>query len=356
MDSCRHKQQDRELILKILIVKLSSIGDVVHTLPALKALKDGFKGAAIDWIVEEDASGLLKGNNLINDIIVVKKRGFMREPFKTLSIIKKLKKNNYDMVIDFQGLFKSAFWVLNSGAKRKIGFDNGREFSHLPLNEKLPAYNKNIHAVDRYLTLVDYVLDSKNEVHWPVVNFTQDERTNIEGLLEEGGITGDEPFYVVNTQARWETKLWGSDKFVNVIKEIYFKHGIRGVLVGAKNDLDVVNAIADNVGAGAVNLCGKTTLRELACLMGQSKFVITVDSGPMHIAVAVGAKVISIFGPTSEKRTGPYGNLEDVVRLDIECAPCFKRHCSHLSCMKDLEEGLVIDKAEKEVTKSVEGL
>lgn len=342
--------------MKILIVKLSSIGDVVHTLPALKALKDGFKEATVDWIVEEAASGMIRGNDLIDDLIVVKKRGFLKEPFKTLAVIRKLKSKNYDMVIDFQGLFKSAFWVLNSGAKRKIGFDKGREFSHLTLTEKLPAYNKNIHAVDRYLTLVDYVLETKNEVHWPKVNFTEDELTNVERLLKEGGIGSDEEFYVVNTQARWETKEWGSGKFVNVIKEIYFKHGMKAVLVGAKDDLEVVSDIANNVGAAAINLCGKTTLRELACLMSKSKFVLTVDSGPMHIAVAVGAKVISIFGPTSEKRTGPYGNLEDVVRLDIECAPCFKRHCSHLKCMNDLDEGLVIDKAEKEVTKTAEGV
>ncbi|MFQ5586701.1 MAG: glycosyltransferase family 9 protein [Thermodesulfobacteriota bacterium] len=142
--------------MKILIVKLSSLGDVVHTLPALSALRGAYPDAEIDWLVEEESKAILEGNPLLNNIVTVRKRGLFREPGKTWRVVRRIRERRYDMVIDFQGLLKSGVWVYLSSGRRRIGFGRGREFSHLFLNEKLPPYDPDRHAVDRYLDLARY--------------------------------------------------------------------------------------------------------------------------------------------------------------------------------------------------------
>src|SRR5574340_681190 len=131
--------------VKVLIVKLSSIGDVVHTLPALYSIRQGFekKGirAEIDWLVEEAASSVLAGNPLIDNVIVVKNRGWLRDMIRNLKTAKAIHSRHYDIVLDFQGLLKSAVWVAASRGKRRIGFSNAREMSHIFLNEKAAPYD-----------------------------------------------------------------------------------------------------------------------------------------------------------------------------------------------------------------------
>ncbi|MBI5810019.1 MAG: glycosyltransferase family 9 protein, partial [Deltaproteobacteria bacterium] len=143
--------------MRVLIIKLSSIGDVVHTLPALYALRKGLEKtgarAEIDWLVEEPASAILLGHPLIDNVIVVKDRGWTRDIKGNMKAARFLAGRGYDMALDFQGLLKSSVWVHLSRGGRKIGFSNSRELSPAFLNEKLPPYDPDRHAVDRYLDL-----------------------------------------------------------------------------------------------------------------------------------------------------------------------------------------------------------
>ncbi|MBI5885261.1 MAG: glycosyltransferase family 9 protein [Deltaproteobacteria bacterium] len=144
--------------MKVLIIKLSSIGDVAQTMPALSALRHGLgPRAQIDWLVEEPASGLLKRSPLLNNLVIVQPRGWTRNTKANIKTAKWLQSQRYDAVIDFQGLLKSGAWVAASQAKRKIGFRNAREMSHIFLNEKLPPYDQNQHAIERYLRLAQHV-------------------------------------------------------------------------------------------------------------------------------------------------------------------------------------------------------
>lgn len=325
--------------MKILIIKLSSIGDVVHTLPALGVLRRAYPEAKIDWLVEEAASTLLKDHPMVDELIVVRRRSWLKDFSGNMRVARRLKKNHYDMVIDFQGLFKSAVWVYLSKGKRRIGFAGGREMSSLPLNDKLPPYDKEMHAVDRYLLLARYAAGVDAEAEgveedFPVHIAKEDEET-VGRLLAESGIAEGDAFFVVSTHARWVTKLWSEANFAELIGKISRRYNIRPVIIGSKDEVEKVRCIAEDAGGDVVDLAGRTNLRELMALLKRADFLITLDSGPMHMSCAVATPVFAIFGPTAPWRTGPYGKDNVVVRREeLECSPCFSRECRDIKCME----------------------
>jgi len=329
--------------MKILIIKLSSIGDVVHTLPSLYALRQGYPDARIDWLVEEGPSGIIKDHPLLNRVIVVKRRGWLYSPRGCWEVARGLRNNKYDIVLDFQGLFKSGIWVFLSGGKRRIGFDRTRDFSYLFLNERLPPYDPDRHAVDRYLDMVRYLGLRVDGIGFPAL-FDERERDKVLGLLRENGILEGEDFIVVSPLARWKTKQWGMEGFASFCKEVSVRFGCKVVLVGGAmgEAKPIMLATEDGLEGpsynkwAVVNLAGRTTLKELACLLSLSRLMVTVDSGPMHIAAAVGTPVVALFGPTAPWRTGPYGEGHKVIRKGLPCSPCFLRRCSDLRCMKEI--------------------
>jgi len=329
--------------MKILIVKLSSLGDVVHTLPALASLRGGYPDAEIDWLVEEESKSILQGNPLISHVVAIRKRGFRRAPGTTRSIVRWIRTRRYDMVLDFQGLMKSGIWLAISRGGRRIGFDRGRELSHLFLNEKLPPYNRDRHAVDRYLDLARYAGGAGGAVKFPIFfNYREQERAF--ELLADGGIGRDDGFVVIAPKARWETKLWGAERFGETARKIVEESGLKVVVAGGPNDRGYGEEIASS-GEGIVNLAGMTTIKELAFLMKWSHLVVSVDSGPLHIAAAVGVPLVAIFGPTAPWRTGPYGENKIILTGGTECAPCFSRRCrtEDLACMSAVTVEMVMD-------------
>lgn len=321
--------------MKILIVKLSSIGDVVHTLPSLFALRKSFEAhdtrPRIDWLVEECASGVLKDNPMIDNLLVVKRRGWLKDLSGNIKALKRIRSVGYDIVIDFQGLLKSGIWVSLSAGKRKIGFANAREGSSVFLNEKLPPYNPEMHAVDRYLALAGHAAGGafKGSAVFPL-GISYKERSQ---ALQKLGIGGAKGFFLVISRARWATKLWDDGKFAVLAKTVYKECGLVPVLVGGAADRTALDGINAATGGMAINLAGRLGLKELAAIAGLARFTVSVDSGPMHIAAAAGSRVVAIFGPTAPRRTGPYGAGHVVVRKEMECSPCFKKSCSHVSCM-----------------------
>ena len=294
--------------------------------------------------MEEAASGILQGHPMIDDLIVVK-RGWTKNIKENLSAAGRLKSRRYDMVLDFQGLLKSGVWMRLLNGVRKIGFSNAREFSHIFLNEKIPPYDPEKHAVERYLDLTRYALgskDGKEEVAFPL-NLAAGDRKNVLSILKSNGVPKDALFFVIIPRARWATKLWSDERFIELGKKIVDKNGLYAVLSGTESDRDALDAIKAGIGDKAVNLAGSTGLKELAQLFRLSRFAITVDSGPMHIAAAAGARVIALFGPTAPGRTGPYGNGHVILRKGLECSPCFKKRCPDVKCMKGISVEEVFD-------------
>ncbi|MBI5888718.1 MAG: glycosyltransferase family 9 protein [Deltaproteobacteria bacterium] len=341
--------------MKVLIIKLSSIGDVVQTLPALYALRKGFekKGvkARIDWLVEEASSAVISGNPLIDNVIIVKNRGWKTHFIENIRTARMLASVRYDMVLDFQGLLKSGVWVWLSKGRRRIGFSNARELSHIFLNEKAAPYDPDRHAVDRYLDLAVYAGGESGEAVFPL-HISGQERKKAEGILKGGGISVRTPFFVIAARARWRTKHWNDDAFAGAAKAIIEKRGMHAVLIGGRADKDGLDGLKERIGKMAVNLAGQTTLKELAALEKMSRFVLTVDSGPMHIASAVGAKTVALFGPTAPWRTGPYGRQHIIIRKELKCSPCFKKRCSGARCMTEITAEEVVMAVDKMLERS----
>ena len=334
--------------MNILIVKLSSIGDVIHTLPSLSALRRLYPEADITWVIEEAASDIIKDNPCLNRTIVFHRKRWAKDIKKlrrlngTVKEIKAfittLRKRRYDLVIDFHGLFKSSLIVLLSGGKRRLGYDSMQELSGLFLNEKIPE-DMEKHAVDRYLDLPRYLSADTTRKEFPIP-MRKENRDRVEGLLKRYDVDINERFMAVNPVALWETKLWEDVKFAGLCGRITEELKTKVIFTGGSSS-GMIEHIQSLMVSPSVNLGGQTTLKDLAYLYKSASLVITPDSGPMHIAAAVGTPVVALFGPTDPSRTGPYGEGHVVVRKEMPCSPCLLKKCGSNRCMKEITVGEV---------------
>lgn len=326
--------------MNILIVKLSAIGDVIHTLPSLAALRKLYPAAHITWVVEEAAASLICNHPLLDEVLVSRRkswltdfrRGEILRPLREINLfLKQLRKRPYDLVIDFHGLFKSAVIVLLSGGKRKLGYDSLQELSGLFYNEKI-SEDMTKHAVDRYLDFPRY-LGAKITATEFVLPVSKDIEAKVKLLLDEYKLESKK-FIVINPVAYWETKLWDDEKFAKLAELIISELNLAVVFTGSERDS--VEKIIAQISAPVINLAGKTSLPELAALYGKASMLITTDSGPMHLAAAVGIPVIALFGPTDPQRTGPYGKGHTVISSGLSCSPCLLKKCPTKKCMQDI--------------------
>jgi heptosyltransferase-1 len=354
--------------VNILIVKLSATGDVIHTLPALAALRRLYPDAEITWVVEEAAADLLAGHPDLNQVIISRRKTWLNElregrivkPLREIrAFLRELRSRRYDLVIDFHGLLKSAVIVALSGGKRKLGYDSLQEGSGLFYSEKIPE-DLGKHAVDRYLDFVRHLVMGKRDRSETAcldaapeftITIGEKEQRHVAALLDEHGDilsggkrigdaeTGEERkrenrFVAVSPVAFWETKLWEDGKFAELCDRIHQELGFGVILTGS--EADPLDRIRSRMKTASVNLGGRTSLRELACLFRQAALVVTTDSGPMHLAAAVRTPVVALFGPTDPARTGPYGPGHRVIRRELPCMPCFRKRCEEPRCMTEI--------------------
>jgi lipopolysaccharide heptosyltransferase I len=333
--------------MNILIVKLSALGDVVQTLPAFEALRNHYPGAHISWLVEEGASELLEYYPGLDEICVCQRKSWLKRlrqplfwPAVCLDIIRfsrRLRSRYYDLILDFQGLLKSAIWVGLARGGRKIGFEGTREGSWMFLNERLPPYDPDRHALDRYLDLARYL---GAEVGSVLVRdpWTPAEEHHFSNRLSQVTRNGESSLIVCHSVSRWQTKLWPEAKFAKLATEMVERLRATIVFTGSAEDRGQIAALMDEAGGGGLyNWAGETNLRELAYLCKRAGVVISTDSGPMHLAAVLGTPVVALFGPTAPWRTGPYGNVHRVLRMDRDCSPCFQRSCEAVECMAAIE-------------------
>jgi 3-deoxy-D-manno-octulosonic-acid transferase/heptosyltransferase-1 len=292
-------------------------------------------------------------------------RTFLEGLGKVRGFIRELRDTEYDIAIDFQGLLKSGIVIGLARAARKIGFDRTRELSYLFLNEKLPPYDKDKHALERYLDIARH-LGAKNpspactlpiERELAVVEERLGKivRSSGSGVRSESKRRGDGEtrgqgdegragagdalprICVINPIARWKTKLWPERNFAELADRLIAERKAVVIFSGGPEDRAALDRIRGMMKQQAENWAGSTTLKELAALASLSNLFITTDTGPMHLAAAAGAKVLALFGPTAPWRTGPYGPGHIVVRKGLDCSPCFQRSCTdNVRCMKEI--------------------
>lgn len=329
----------------ILVVKLSSIGDVVHSLPFLEAIKAKFPNARIDWLVEEASLQILKGHPALDRIIVSHRKEWQKTFFKgmrclsvlreAIKLLSEVRERRYDLVVDLQGLFKSGIMVGLSRGERKIGMVGAREGGGLFLNEKPVPVDYAQHAVDRYMEVAEYlgcnIASRKGEI--PVFDA---DKVQIDKLFNSSGLE-NRPVVAMNPIARWKTKLWYGESFASLADRLYEELSCRIIFTGSEQDRAVIEDIVGMMKKNPINLAGQTSLKELAYLYSTCNILVTTDTGPMHIAAAMGCRVIALFGPTDPLRTGPYDGGHKVIKSEIECSPCFKKKCEHMTCMKQIQ-------------------
>lgn len=345
--------------MNILIVKLSAIGDVIHTLPAANVLRERYPGAHITWLVEEAASSLVIGHPALDRTLVSRRKSWIARlrsgPFnrrlETLREIREfigqLRDRTYDWIIDFQALLKSGILIAFTRGQYKVGFDKGMEHmehSHIFLNRRIPPIDMDIHALTRGLILLDAIgVRTKSiEYRLPVGSA---EREKARKLLDLDAQNPRE-FVAINPMAKWDTKLWEDKKFAELADRIIENHHRKVVFTGGGEDRVVIERILSRMRHKALNLSGKTDLKTLAAVYEHMDILITTDTGPMHLGAAVGIPVVALFGPTSSRRTGPFGGKHIVISADPPCRPCFKRRCDTKNCMKNISVDTVYHAAE----------
>lgn len=339
--------------MNILIVKLSAIGDVIHTLPSLDALRRLYPDAHITWIVEEEAADLVVNHPQLDRVIVFKRKswinkvkaGQFRQAWRDArTFLARLHSRRYDLVIDFHGLFKSSIVVCLSRGKRKLGYDSWQELSCLFLNDRIPE-DMNKHAVDRYLDFPRH-LGAKIGKPEFIVPISPAAEVKCRALLNLHHLEAKK-YIAVNPVALWDTKLWDDEKFAELADAISQRMNIPVVFTG--RDKESLDKITAKVATKAINIGGQTTLPELSCIYREALAVITTDSGPMHMAAAMGTPVVALFGPTDPARTGPYGANHTIIRTGISCSPCFLKKCPTRKCMTDIMPEQVYEALEKTV-------
>lgn len=309
---------------RILIVKLSSLGDIVQSLPVGAKLREKYPAAEITWIANSKYIELLQ---LVPDIdkVIPFERNQWGKPlrfFNTLKefigFIRNIQRQHFDKVLDLQGLFRSGLITFLSRAPDRIGFAEAREGACLFYTHRVEVPSKRINAVERYLRLAEYLGE-------PVFNINP----VFERLFKQ-----EQSYIVINPGSRWLTKHWPVQRFVQVIDRIQKAYEINIVLIGDENDKDIAMNIVNHVSSPVTDLTGKTNLRQLTSVLGGCKLLITNDSGPMHLASALGKPVVALFGPTDSLLTGPWGKRHKILQSKVWCSPCFKRKCKNTRCME----------------------
>lgn len=346
----------------ILIVRLSAIGDVIHTLPALHLLRRRFPDARIGWVVEEMSAALLRGHPELDRLYVIPKKRWRREWARTFfsgeksRFFRAIRRDCYDVAIDFHGLTKSGWVAWRSGAKVRVGYGDhdGRECNKLFTNVRIHPRAEARHVIDRNLELLRAL---EMEPRVMPVEFTlprlDAEKASMGAWLQGAGVEPERGILAYYPGAGWPTKRWPPESFARLARLLDGAPGLPGkqVLVYGPGEESLCRRILEKarLPESRLFLAPPTGLRELAALLGFARLVIGGDTGPVHLAGAIGVPVVSILGGSDTVRNGVYGQEHWALTSDLrDCLPCWKKECALGAspvCLTDVTPEAVAEKA-----------
>lgn len=334
------------MLKNILVVKLSAIGDVIHALPVSYAIKETFPDAHLTWVVEPPAYELLKMNPCVDEIII-----FRKKEFKTLKSFARnffpfrseIQRENYDAVLDLQGLFKSAAIAFFAKSNIKLGICNMRELSD-KISKPVIGANSNGHIVERYLDTARAIGCKVERVVFPL-EIPADEIKKAAAIMEQAGLRDGNSYAAFVIGANWANKRWTTENFA-ALSDWLFDKKIIPVLIG-NGAVDSARAaeIETQTLIPPVNLVDKTTLPQLAHVIKNARLVVGGDTGPVHLAAGLQVPTIMLMGPTDANRNGPYAQTQNAIEVDRPCKGCWKRACrKNLDCLEIISVGAVKEK------------
>ncbi|MGA2914761.1 MAG: glycosyltransferase family 9 protein [Sedimentisphaerales bacterium] len=315
---------------KILIIKPSALGDIVQALPAVCCLAESFPDAQIDWFVRPEYSALLENHPCIHNLVIFdrKKLGkwwFKPDAFTELvRLIKQLRTEKYNIVFDFQGRFRSAIFAWFSGCNQRIGMAPTQELTGIFYTQKIRQMHSSVHLVDYFLDMVatagakpsasprgergkaDFGLKPDKQIVDEVKNILISNKTNPDN------------YAVFAPAATVEAKRWPIENFASLSERIHKKYQCSIVGVGVESEKTIVRQFESLSNVPVVNLAGKTNVKRLISLLASAKVVVSNDTGPAHIAAALGVPLAIIFGFTNPSRVGPYGRKETIAAIDAD--------------------------------------
>ncbi len=332
----------------ILIILMGSLGDVARGLSLIAPIKANLPQSRITWLVEPNCKELVDLHPQIDHIIMFNRAWSIRSVW---DLCRRLRAVHFDISLDLQRHLKSGFFSLLSGSKMRIGFhrNDAKELNWIFNTETIPYFSEDLPKLEHYFKFLEHL----GLAYPPAPDFgfsDWNERPHLPPIPTES----DHPVVSVVMGSRWETKNWFRDAYLRLIKLILEKAVARVVLVGDASQRADANYIAATISHSAVvNLVGKTSLTQLAALLKHSQAAVGPDSGPGHLAAALGTPYIALFGPTSARRTAPYGCEHLVVQAELDCMPCYQKQCPEHTrqCMHDIRVEQIMDKLSQVLAK-----
>lgn len=326
---------------RIIVIDLLYLGDLMFAIPFFRELHKNFPTARIDLIVNSAFHSIMEDNSYLDNIYAYNKKWSVKQSVKFAT---ELRRNNYDLGINIHGSWRTALLLKLINPSYTIGY--GGQGRGLFLNRQLKqAVNK--HMVNVYLDFLRE-MDLNVEAGLPYLEFTDKAKSEINKKLENWGIDTGAKLIVLNTAGTWPTKRWTVEGFARLGDILNREYG-KVIMVGSPGDLARVEEIVNLMETKPVVAAGKTSLIELAALLARSDLVISNDSGPVHVAAAVGTPTITIFGPSDDVKYRPLGEKHKIVKTGIDCRPCGKHNCplGHHRCMTEIRPDEIIDVIKK---------
>lgn len=329
-----------------LIIKLSAIGDVIHALPVSYAIKETFPDAHVTWVVEPPSYELLKMNPCVDRIILFQKKNFRTlKGFAKLFLPfrRELQRENYDAVLDLQGLFKSAAIAFFARSNIKLGICNMREFSD-KVSTPVVGKNSTGHIVERYLDTARAIGCKVNEVKFPLeIPPEEIEKTKI--ITELAGMRAGNKYAVLAVGANWANKRWKTESFAEIADWLYDFEIVPVIVGNGAVDEQRAAEIESFMEIPPINLVNQTTLPQLACVVKNSSLVLGGDTGVVHLAAGLKIPTVMLMGPTDANRNGPYGQIQNAIEIMRRCRACWKRTCPrNLDCLEYISTEQVKEK------------
>jgi lipopolysaccharide heptosyltransferase I len=339
--------------LKILILKPSSLGDVVQALPVLRLLKLHWPASEIYWWVDSRLAPLLEGDPDLAGVIRFDRQRWAL-PAGWLEMwrsIRWMREQDFDLVLDLQCLARSGAFAWLANGKRLIGLDEPREGARGFYDVAVRRPSWHTHAVDWYLeTLRVLNVPVHGKFQW------LPPRPTVAESVKRKWQTEAARWIILQPGARWLNKRWPVEAYAELVARLAAAHpGCRFAILGAEDERDLGAAIARADSDRCLDLTGNLSLTEMVEWIRSGELVVTNDTGPMHVAAALQKPLVALFGPTEPRRTGPYGRPDSVLQMNLPCVPCMKPYCTYtepLACLRGMAVDLVFDRVERELQKT----